>query len=513
MLGMSSEEYKQNYTDIKDLYTKSNEFIGKIIIVKGWVKFFRTSGGKGKSIAFARLSDGSCTQTLQIIYDIKSLPDDKKTYFDDILKRGKRGISISTTGLIVKSPKAEQPIEMQAHEYEIFGDLMDPDTYPISKNELTLEYLRTIPHLRTKDDVFSAIMRVKSAMRFAVANYFNKYGFFEVQVPCITDNECESGANPFQVTTTTSDSKISTIPTKSDDKDSIDFFKDFFRKRVYLTVSGQLHLEAMALALSKVWTMTTAFRAEPSMTQLHMGEFWMLELEFCFGTLKDNIKVNEECIKYCIKHVLENCKSELELFQSKFNPKLIEKLQKYADTPFVITTHEECVKSMLADIESGKVKIDSNKKFGDDIHVFKEIPKYDDDFTKDHEKYITGVLHGGMPVFVCWYPAQIKAFYMPKINKGEPIEKVDNFDLLFENIGEVAGGSQRETNHTELISRMHEMGIKPETLEFYSDLRKYGTVPHGGSGIGFDRLMLVITGLNNIRDMIPFPRAYQECLF
>ena len=294
--------------------------------------------------------------------------------------------------------------------------------------------------------------------------------------------------------------KLDSLPIK-DDKETVDFSKDFFRKRCYLTVSGQLHLESMALALSKVWTMTTAFRAEPSLTQMHMGEFWMIELEFCFGTLKDNIKVNEGCIKHCLKYVLEKCRPELEFFEAKFKPGLIEKLQRYVTTPFIVTTHSECVKRMLADIESGKVKIDSEKKPGDDIHIFKEVPKYDDDFTKDHEKYITDVIYDGLPTFVCNYPFSCKAFYMPKINEGAEIEFVENFDMLMPGFGEVIGGSQRETDYNKLIAMMKEKGINPKTIEFYSDLRKYGTVPHGGSGIGFDRLMLVITGLELILEI------------
>lgn len=510
---MSFEGYKQNYTDIKFLYNKPEEWIGKVTTVKGWIKFFRVSGGKGKSIAFVRLSDGSCLETLQIIYDVKSLPEAQKEYFDDLLKKGKTGMSIMTTGLVVKSPAKGQPIEMQAHTYEIYGDVADADTYPISKNDHTMEFLRTVPHLRGRTDTHQAIMRVKNVLRLSCTEYFDQLGFAEVQVPLITDNKCESGANPYSLTTLLGDGQLTSIPTK-EDKKTIDFTQDFFRKRAYLTVSGQLHLEALVLGgLSKAWCMTTAFRAEPSQSPLHMGEFWMLELEFSFGTLEDNMKVNEGCIKYCMNKVLERCHSELEFLQSKFKPSLIETIKRYATKPFVISTHEECVKLMLIDIESGKVKIDPEKKAGDDIHIFKEIPTLDGDLSKDHEKYITQILYDDIPVFVCYYPAPIKAFYMPKINKGDKIERVQNFDLLMPGIGEVVGGSMRETDHDELLSRMKEMGIKPESLQFYLDLRKYGTVPHGGSGIGFDRLMLVITGISNIRDTIPFPRAHELCYF
>lgn len=506
------EGYKQSYTDIKELYSHSDEWIGKITTVCGWIQFYRSSGGKGKNIGFVKMKDGSCLSHLQVIFSQKDLPQYEQNKFDELYAKAKTGVSLKVVGLIVKSPKQGQPIEMQAHTVKIFGDVREPETYPISKNELSLEFLRTVPHLRGRTDTFSSIMRIKSVMKLAAAEYFDQFGFCEVQVPCVTDNECESGADPFLLTTILGNGTIDSIPLKEDNQ-SIDFSKDFFKKRCYLTVSGQLHLESLVLgSLNKAYCWTTAFRGEPSMTQLHMGEFWMLELEFCFGDLLDNMKVNEGCIKHCLKRVLEKCLPELEFLQEKTKTKLIEKLEKYAITPFAITTHSDCVEQMLADIESGKVKINPNKKPEDGFFVFKELPKYDDDLTKDHEKYITNVLHDGIPTFVCYYPSTVKAFYMPKINEGEKIERVDNFDLLME-FGEVVGGSQRETDYDKLLSGMKEKGIKPETLEFYSDLRKYGTVPHGGSGIGFDRLLLVITGLSNIRDMVPFPRAYQECLY
>ncbi len=503
---MSFTDYVQSYTDVKNLYSKPDDFIGLVVTVKGWLKTFRTAGGKNKMLGFARLSDGSCIQTLQVIYDVKTLTD------DSIFKKGKTGISIMTTGLIVKSPKTEQPIEMQAHSYQIYGDVTNPETYPISKSEHSMEYLRTVPHLRYRTDTHLSIGKVKSVMRFAMAEYFDKHGFVEVQVPCITDNSCESGANAFTITTLLGGENISSVPVTKDN--NIDYTQDFFKKHCYLTVSGQLHLEALVLGgLNKAWTMTTAFRAEPSTGPRHLGEFWMLELEFCFGTLEDNMKVNEGCIKHCLTKVLEKCYPELEFLQQKFKPNLIETLKKYTANPFIISSHTECVKLMLDDISSGKVKIDVNKKPDADLYTFKEAPGYADDLSKDHERYITEVLFSGMPVFVRFFPVGIKAFYMPKIDKGADVEHVDGFDLLFPEIGEVVGGSQRESDYDTLLERMIEMGVKPESLDFYLELRKYGTVPHGGSGIGFDRLMMIITGIFNIRDMIPFPRAYEMCYF
>jgi asparaginyl-tRNA synthetase len=484
----------QSYTDISDLYSTPQDFIQKVVTVNGWIKLFRISGNKNKKIAFIRLSDGSTIQTLQIIIDTSTKP----TYFDELIQKGKTGMSLQVIGLIVESPAKGQPIEMQAHEFKIYGDVMSAASCPISKNDPTLEYLRDIPHLRVRNDTFLCINKIKSTLKLAAEDYFKSIKFVEVQVPLITDNECESGANPFTVTT---------IP------GSKDFTKDFFKKPTYLTVSGQLHLEAVVLGgVSKAYCMTTAFRAEPSMSPLHMAEFWMLELEFCFGDLDKNMAVNEGCIKYAFSQILTSCIKELEYLQQKNKSDIISRLTRYVENPFIITTHQECIELMLQDIEDKKVTIDVNKKDGD-IYVFKDVPTLDGDLTKDHEKYITQILFKDMPVFVRYYPAKIKAFYMPKINKGADIERVDNFDLLFPGIGEVVGGSMRESDYDELGNRMDEMGIPKESLQFYLDLRKYGTVPHGGSGIGFDRLMLVATGMNNIRDMIPFPRAYKLCHF
>jgi len=491
--------YKQQHTDIKQIIAKPTDYVGKIVTICGWIKTFRA--GKKNSLGFCKLNDGTCVEQLQILFDKSLLAENHKTYFDQIFEKATTGVSLKVIGPIVPSPKAEQPVELQAHSYEILGDVKDPETYPIAKTELGLDFLRTVPHLRVRTDTFASVNRIKSVMKLAFAEYFDQLGFHEVQVPLITDNECESGANPFTVTTVLGDGKVSGLPVKADDKNAIDFHADFFRKRTYLTVSGQLHLETLALALQKVWTMTTAFRAEPSTTRVHAAEFWMLELEFCFCTLEDNMKVNEGAIKYCIKKVLEKCRSELVFLQNKFDPTLIQRLEKYASVPFIVTTHEKCIKQMLQDEADGKVK-------------FEKSPKFDDDIGKEHEKYITDVMFGGMPVFVCFFPFECKAFYMPIVNENEPIKRVSGFDLLMPNgAGEVVGGSQRETDYNKLIEKMEIKGINPKSLEFYSDLRKYGTVPHGGSGIGFDRLVMLMTSLDNIRDTSPFARTYEMCYF
>lgn len=500
------EGFKQDYTSINALFANSQEYIEKEVTVCGWIKTIRVSGGKNNKLGFVKLSDGSCQQQLQIIFDNRS---------EEIFSSS-TGTSLSVTGKIVKSPGKGQSIEMQAISYKIYGLIEDPATYPIAKTQLTLEHLRTLPHLRGRTDTFQAIMRIKSCMRFAFAEYFDKLGFYEVQVPLITDNECESGAEPFKITTIM-DKDIKLIPRK-EGTDLIDYTQDFFKKPCYLTVSGQLHLEALVLGgLSKAWCMTTAFRGEPSQSRLHAAEFWMLELEFCFSKLEDNIKVNEGAIKHVLLRILEKCRLELEFLETVYSKGLVKMLEKYAVTPFAITTHEECVRRMLDDLESGRTMINpdkvANSSAGDSsVFVWKEKPTYDGDLSKDHERYISEVIFDNIPTFVRYYPKSIKSFYMPVMNDSNAdILRVDNFDCIFPFHGEIIGGSQRIDNYDELLGRMKENGIKPETLEFYSDLRKYGSVPHGGSGIGIDRLLLVICGLTNIRDMIPFPRACELC--
>lgn len=482
--------------DIKDIYLHENddEYIGCHIRVCGWIKTFRRSG---KNLGFMKLTDGTSLKPLQIVFNMLSRPDG---YFDQIMSTAKTGMSVSVFGTIILSPKSEQKIEMTAQEYQIYGDVADPSTYPIAKTELSLDYLRTVPHLKCRTDTHLAITKIKSTMYSAMMDYFEQLDYTFVQVPCITDNECESGSNPFIVTTL-------------DDRQNTDYQHDFFRKKTYLTVSGQLHLESIVLGgVQKAFCMTTAFRAEKSTGPRHMAEFWMLEQEHCFGDLDHNMYVNEWCIKKCLQSVLTKCHDELIFLQSKYKPGLIDIIKDYATLKYAITTHTECVKLMLKDIDDGKVTIDPHKAPDTNLYVFREAPDYGDDLSKDHERYITEVLFGG-PVFVKYFPAKVKAFYMPIIDPDADIQHVDCFDLLFPEIGEVVGGSQREDNYDKLITRMNDMGIDKSSLEFYADLRKYGTVPHGGSGIGFDRLMMVCTGIFNIRDMVPFPRSYEHCYF
>lgn len=485
-------QYKQKYINIKEILSNPTDYINFTVTVCGYVKTCRHN----KNLLFVELSDGSNQKRLQVIFNKKDLSPDKKSYFDIVFDKVNTGTSLEVTGKIIKSPAPQQPVELSASTYIIHGTVNDP-SYPISKTALTLEHLRQYPHLRPRTDTFMAIMRIKSKLRYAMAEYFESIDFSEVQIPLITDNECESGACPFTVTTLL-DPNPNNIPIKDN---KVDFEKDFFRKHCYLTVSGQLHLEALVCGgLNKAWCMTTAFRAEPSTGPRHLGEFWMAELEFCFSTLEDNMRVNEGCIKHCLNKILKSCYDDLLFLQEKYKPNLIDTIRKYAFYPFTVSSHEECVRLMLLDEADQKVK-------------FEVSPKYDDDLTKEHERYITEKLFDNNPVFVRHFPAIIKSFYMPIIDKGSEVEHVDGFDLIFPEIGEVVGGSQRETDYDLMLEKMKSKNINPESLQFYLDLRKYGTVPHGGSGIGFDRLMMICTGILNIRDMVPFPRAYETCLY
>jgi asparaginyl-tRNA synthetase len=482
-----SEEKKTHSTQISHILDDPEKYFDKTVTVNGWVKTARK-----QKLVFALISDGSCVQYFQVIFDDKNFESDQEKLYKNLIT----GCSLTVTGKVIKSPKPKQPVELHATEYKVHGMIADKE-YPISKNELTIDFLRQIPHLRSRTDLMSALMRIKSTAKFAVAEYFDKQSIPEVQVPLITDNECESGACPFTVSSIIEDGSIAKMPMKDN---VLDFTRDFFGKRVYLTVSAQLHLEALVCgALSKAWCMTTAFRAEPSTGPMHLGEFWMLEYEKCFGTLKDNMETTEGVIKFAISKVLDRNMKDLEFLQERNKPDLIETLKRHVVTPFAVSSHEECVKQMLKDQEEGKVK-------------FETQPKYDEDLAKEHERYITKVLFKG-PVFVRYFPTKVKAFYMPEIDagQGKEVTHVDGFDLLMDECGEIAGGSQRISDYDDLMKRMAINKIDPKSLEFYSDLRKYGTVPHGGAGIGFDRLMLVLTGEKNVRDVVPFPRSYKAC--
>lgn len=482
--------------------SESDEIIDKQVTIFGRIHNYRFGGNK--TLAFLEIMDGSTIRILQCVCNDK-LPEYKQLW-DHI----QRGATCSLTGTLIKSPAKGQPIELQVTNYKCHGQIAE--LYPISKTA-TRDFLRTIPHLRHHTMEFTAIQMIKQTVYNGFHEAMKLLNIGEVQPTLITSNECESGSFPFKVTTLYNDNK-----------------EDFFDKPVYLTVSGQLHLEATVCGtLRDSYCMTTAFRAESSKSPLHLAEFCMPEWECIECGLDGNISIAEFTLKHIFKKVLEEYKYELEYLdqyrikeidrklkglldehkslkktmkkkdwvkkkkdiellcdEERKRPSLIERLEKYVVKPFIVTCHQECVRLM-----------------NESDFAFEEIPDYDKDFTKEHEKYITQVLFDNMPVFVCYYPKKVKAFYMPTIDETH----VDCYDLLFPYIGEVVGGSQRIDDYDKLSERMTECGISKEELGWYLDLRKYGSVPHGGAGLGLGRLLIAIIGIYNIKDMQEFPRA------
>jgi asparaginyl-tRNA synthetase len=487
--------------DTKQLHNTPEDFYGQEHTVSGLVKSCRKSSKR----AFIVVTDGKSPHHLQVIVE----KEGNEQLFAS-LEKCNVGSSITIVGTFLQPPSGKEKIEMRPSAITIYGNVGDVGTYPIAKKALSLDHLRSIPHIRQRTDKFAAITRISSTMSYAIEEYFRKNKVIKVQPTEITDNECESGANPFLVSTMLNSGDVSAVQVCADNKSKIDFSLDFFKKPCYLTVSSQLHLECLCTSLtSDVWCPTIAFRGEKSLTNTHVAEFLMIEWELAFSKLERNIAFAEGLIKHAFSAVLEENRSDLECIEEKSKHKdVIATLEKYINSSFAVTTHEECVRRMLEDVESGKV-------------TFEELPNYDEDINKQHERYITEVLFGGLPVFVKYFPKIVKAFYMPVIDESTTIEHVDCYDLLLPIIGEIVGGSQRETDYDKLLDRMAEVSINPEKLSFYLDLRKYGTIPHGGAGLGFNRLVLAaITGSGatdtekfTIKDTIHMPRYYTSCQF
>lgn len=461
---------------ILELFTNYLSFLGTVVTLSGWVKHRR---GQRKRL-FVELTDGSCLEHVQVLFE-RSDFETHSEIFDSVKER----MSLRITGELVKSPAEGQLFELKAKSYEILGDVHED--YPIeAKTELTMDYLRGYPSLRGHTETMKAIRRIKSRAFHAISSYYDHQGFYCVDEPFLTESACEGGCAPLQVT--------SLLEGKSGNI-KVDYTEDFFRKPVYLTVSAQLHLECDALALGRVYDWTRAFRGEQSQTSKHVSEFTMLEHEFCFNTLEENIAMVTGAIKAATVEVLRSCTSDIRHLEEKQRPGLYQSLVAIARDPFIITSHEECVRAMLADVESGKA-------------CFTKLPGYEDDLASEHEKYIVDILYSGRPVAVRYFPSTVKSFYMPLMPDGK---HVDCFDILFPRVGEIVGGSQRESDYERLMGRVHTLGLDPKPLQFYTDQRKYGTVPHGGMGLGFDRLVMYLSGTDNIRDVISFPRAFRLC--
>ncbi len=457
-----------------DLYLldqKHKQLENKEITVQGWVRSNRDQ----KEFGFIALSDGTTLGTLQLVYD------DKLENFGEVSKI-RVGASIAATGLVVLTPNAKQPYELKVTKLELIGD--SPEDYPIQPKRHSREFLREQAYLRPRTNLFNAVFRVRSVLAYAIHNYFYENRFVYLHSPIITASDAEGAGDMFQVTTL----DLENLPKTKDKK--VDYSQDFFRKAAHLTVSGQLEAETFATAFKKVYTFGPTFRAENSNTQRHASEFWMIEPEICFADLNDNMALIEDLLKYVIKYVLKHAPEEMAFFDQFVAKGKIKELEAFLKSKIAVCTHKNAIKIMK---ESG--------------HKFTEKPEYGKDLATEHEKYLTDVHFKG-PVFVIDWPKDIKAFYMRLNEDGETVAAVD---LLVPGCGELVGGSQREERYDLLEKRMKEMNVPVEDMQWYLNLRKYGTAKHAGFGVGFERLVMYVTGIENIRDVLPFPRTPGNC--
>lgn len=474
------------------IHTISELSVGQKIRLSGWVVTVRDQ----KKLLFIKLADSwrSRIKPFQVVFQI----DPTDPAYDQLRSIG-TGFSITVTGTVVKCPLLkggkvpEQPYELVGETYKVLGKVYDTVTYPMAKTDLSLEHLRSFPALECFSSTKAAIYGIRSLLLFATESFFRDHEFTKVDMPAITFSECEGGCQPMQATLLLTEGSVSSIPTvvtQSGPTDRVDFSKDFFGAKASLTVSAQLELETQ-LPLGHVWTMTRAFRGEPSQTTRHLCEFSMVELEMQFiESAKDIMDITEKYIKFCLSYVLkdEYGSLALDLLSSKLSKGQREKLQRYIDEPFVRITHTEVVTLLLGYADK-----------------FTSPPAYDDDMGSEHERYLTDVIFKH-PVIVMGYPKKVKAFYMPIIDEGAPVEHVDSFDILVPEVGELVGGSARIDTVEELEHRITDLGMSKGPLEFYLDLRRCGSVPHGGMGMGFERLVKFVTGADSVKDCVAYPR-------
>lgn len=453
---------------LDEVFAKEKELIGKEIKVHGWIRNHRPQ----KEFGFIDFSDGTCFKHLQIVYD-KELKD-----FEDIICF-KNGSSIEATGILQKSEGKGQDVELKASKITLLGDC--PIDYPLQPKKHSNEFLRSIAYLRPRANLFQAVFRIRSLAALAIHEYFGKNGFVYFHAPLITASDCEGAGEMFQVTT---------LPLEKL-KGEVDYKKDFFGKKTSLTVSGQLQAETFATAFSKVYTFGPTFRAENSNTKVHASEFWMIEPEMAFVDLKGDMDIMESMLKYVVSYCLKHAKDELKFLDQFVEKGLIEKLEKLVKSKFTRVTHEEVITILK--------KADVKWEF---------TPEYGEDIAKEHEKYITEYFDG--PVFITDWPKDIKAFYMKQNDDGKTVAAVD---LEVPGAGELMGGSEREADYNKLLKRMQELNMDLSEMEWYLNLRKYGTCVHSGFGMGFERLLIYLTGVDNIRDVIPYPRTPGNCEF
>lgn len=444
------------------------------VVVKGWV---RTKRGN-KNVAFIALNDGSCVANMQVVVDLAK-------FDEELLRKVTTGACLRVDGRLVASCGAGQGVEVQAEKIGIYGTA-DPETYPLQKKGHSLEFLRDIAYLRPRTNTFGAIFRIRHAMAYAIHKYFNDKGFYYLHTPLITASDCEGAGAMFQVTTL----DLNNLP--KTEEGAVDYSQDFFGRPCSLTVSGQLEGELGALSLGQIYTFGPTFRAENSNTPRHLSEFWMIEPEMAFYELEDNMELAEDFLKYLIRYALENCREDLEFMNKMWDNGLIERLNFVLNHEFKRLDYTEGVEILKA----------SGRKF--------EFPcDWGCDLQSEHERYLVEE-HFKRPVILINYPKQIKAFYMKQNEDGKTVRAMD---VLFPKIGEIIGGSEREADYEKLSARVHELGMNEKELWWYLDTRRWGSAPHSGFGLGFERLLLFVTGMGNIRDVIPFPRTPKNAEF
>ena len=461
-------------TKVKDLLRMEP---GQDVLAKGWVRTKR--GNKG--IAFIALNDGSTINNVQVVVD--------KTLFpEDLLPRITTGACIGVTGTLVESVGSGQAVEIQAREIEVYGEC-DPMRFPLQKKDTSFEYLRTVAHLRMRTNTFGAVLRIRNQMAFAIHEYFHAKGFVYLHTPLITASDCEGAGQMFHVTTL----DLNNIPKNK--KGGVDFAKDFFGRETSLTVSGQLEGELGATALGEIYTFGPTFRAENSNTPRHLAEFWMIEPEMAFYDINDNMDLAEDFIKHLVQYALDHCYEDIKFLCDRYDPELIDRLRGVIGTEFVRLEYTEGIRILEQAVKDG-VQFEYPVSWGIDLQ-------------SEHERYLVEK-HFGRPVILTGYPKDIKAFYRKQNEDGRTVR---GMDVLFPKIGEIIGGSEREADLKKLETRIDELGMSRKNLEWYIDTRRYGTVPHSGFGLGFERLLLFVTGMANIRDVIPFPRTPKNAEF
>ncbi len=458
---------------IKELYRNTSNFVGTEVILNGWVRTLRDS----KNFGFIELNDGSFFKNVQIVFS------DKLENFSDICKLTISS-SIKVVGTLVLTENAKQPFEIQASKIDV--ESLSDSTYPLQKKKHSFEYLRTIAHLRPRANTFNAVFRVRSTLAYAIHKFFQERGFVYVNTPLITGSDAEGAGEMFNVNSF----DLLNIPKTKDGQ--IDFSKDFFGKSAHLTVSGQLNGETFAEAFRNIYTFGPTFRAENSNTVKHAAEFWMVEPEICFADLTDDMDLAEDMIKYIFKYVLDNCPEEMEFFNNFIDNTLLDRLDNVINSDFARISYTDAV----AELEKHNDEFEYKVSWGIDLQT-------------EHERYLCEQIFK-KPVFVTDYPADIKAFYMKQNPDGKTVAAAD---LLAPGIGEIIGGSQREEDYNKLLNRMKELDMPIENYDWYLDLRKYGSCVHSGFGLGFERAIMYLTGMQNIRDVIPFPRTPKNCEF